>query len=283
MLSILTFNAAIQDIRILGLSVYQPVNYIQERLEELSKKLIELKPDIICLQELFHPRLQQQLYGMLKSDYLYINGFAETGFRLRLGNELLIISKFPLQEGKLFRFFNASIEEQLFTSIGFYSTLLDGPVGKMQLVNMHMTAGGLCNHPKDQHMEKIRSNQIRQLMNTVSNEIPTLLVGDLNAGPETSQNNYHAVLDAGFTDAFAKIGSSGVTWDPSNPLVESSNENNLPAQRIDHIFLNQMALKLLIPVSGNIVLNDQSIELPNSSKIPISDHYGLNIHFKVLN
>jgi len=283
MLSILTFNAAIQNIRILGLSVYQPVNYIQERLEELSKKLIELKPDIICLQELFHPRLQQQLYGMLKSDYLYSNGFAETGFRLRLGNELLIISKFPLQEGKLFRFFNASIEEQLFTSIGFYSTLLDGPVGKMQLVNMHMTAGGLCNHPEDQHMEKIRSNQIRQLMNTVSNEIPTLLVGDLNAGPETSQNNYHAVLDAGFTDAFAKIGSSGVTWDPSNPLVASSNENNLPAQRIDHIFLNQMALKLLIPVSGNIVLNDQSIELPNSSKIPISDHYGLNIHFKVLN
>ncbi len=283
MLSILTFNTAIQDIRILGKSVYQPVKYIKERLEELSKQLIKLSPDIICLQELFHPGLQQQLYGMLKSDYPYANGFAKTGFGLRLGNELLIFSKFPLQEGKLFRFYNATIEERLFTSKGFYRALLASPMGEIQLVNTHMTAGGLHDHPEDQHMEIIRSNQIQQLIKTISDEMPTLLVGDLNAGQETSQKNYHAILDAGFTDAFAEIGNSGVTWDPCNPLVVSSNENNLPAQRIDHIFLNQMALKLFMPFSGNIVLNNQSIELPNSSKIPISDHYGINVHFKAKN
>jgi endonuclease/exonuclease/phosphatase family metal-dependent hydrolase len=202
MLSILTFNTAIQDIRILGQSVYRPVKYIKERLEELSKQLTKLSPDIICLQELFHPSLQQQLYGMLKSDYPYFNGFAKTGFELRLGNELLIFSKFPLQEGKLFRFSNAAIEERLFTNKGFHITFLDSPMGEMQLVNMHMTAGGLRDHPEDQHMEKIRSNQIQQLIKTISNGMPTLLVGDLNAGPETSQKNYHAVLDAGFTDVF---------------------------------------------------------------------------------
>ena len=104
----------------------------------------------------------------------------------------------------------------------------------------------------------------------------------MNAGPDTSQKNYHSILNAGYTDSFAHIGSSGETWDPYNPLVASSNEGHLPAQRIDHVFLNQLALKVLMPVSCDIVLNDQSIELANGSNIPVSDHYGLKVHFRIM-
>ncbi len=146
---------------------------------------------------------------------------------------------------------------------------------------MHMTAGGLRNHPEDEKMEKIRFYQIQQLIKAVSDKTPTILAGDLNAGPDTSQRNYQALMEAGFIDAFVETGNTGITWDPDNPLVASGNENHLPVQRIDHIFINQAALELLKPVDGNVVLNKNLVELSDGSKIPISDHYGLNIHFEI--
>ena len=269
-----------QDIRILGCSMYRPVDFIQQRLIALAKQLEVLKPDVICLQELFHPDLQQQLYSSLQSIYPHVTGFAKTGFKLRLGNELITFSKFPLKNENLIRFSQATTEERLFTSKGIYQMTLESPIGEIQLINMHMTAGGLRHHPEDHRLEKMRANQIQQMLASVTNNAPTLLVGDLNAGPDSSRTNYLSLLEKGYTDAFTEVNGSGNTWDPGNPLVASNNESHLPTQRVDHIFLNQAALKLFEPVSGNIVLNEHSIDLSSGEKIPISDHYGLLVNFK---
>ena len=278
MLSILTFNTALQDIQFLGQSIYRPVDFVQERLLELARQLTSLSPDIICLQELFHSHLQQQVYNLLKSEYPYAKGIIKKRFSFRLGNELIVFSKYPLKEDRLYKFKSATIEERIFTQKGFFRVLLELPTGTIQLINIHMTAGGLNNHPEDSLMEKIRSLQIRQLFDSVSNELPTIIAGDLNAGPDSSKKNYQAVLDAGFIDTFNMTGNTDISWDPNNPLVISGDENHLPAQRIDHIFMNDRALELMSPTSASIVLNDHSIPVTNT-RIPVSDHYGLMVHF----
>lgn len=282
MISILTFNTALQDVRFLGRSVYRPVDFVQERLAELTKRLKVLNADIICLQEFFHAELQNQFYASLKSIYPYAAGFAKTGFKLRLSNELLILSKFPLKDGKLTRFTHAAIEERFFTSKGMYRINIEIPGMKvLQLINFHMTAGGLRNHPEDQHMDAIRSSQIRQLLGSMPEDIPVLLAGDLNAGPETSKSNYSELLAAGLIDAFTNGNNSGITWNPENPLVASNKEHHLPPQRIDHIFLNKAGAGKLAPVKSCIVLNAASVYLPDGRTIPVSDHYGVQVYFNI--
>lgn len=282
MISILTFNAALQDVRFLGQSFYRPVDFVQDRLAELTKQLKILNADIICLQEFFQTKLQEQFYASLTSLYPYVTGFAKAGFKLRLGNELLILSKFPLKDGKLTRFTHTTIEERFFTSKGMYRINVEIPGMKaLQLINFHMTAGGLRNHPEDQHMDAIRSAQIRQLLESVPKDIPVLLAGDLNAGPDSSKINYQEMLQAGLIDAFANGNGSGITWDPENPLVASNKEHHLLPQRIDHIFLNKAGAGKLAPVKSCIVLNGTSVRLPDGRLIPVSDHYGVRVDFNI--
>ena len=95
-------------------------------------------------------------------------------------------------------------------------------------------------------MEHIRALQIRQLLGSLDGAMPTLLAGDLNAGLETSRTNYAEIISRGFIDAFVSCGGQGITWDPDNPLVANHGENHLPAQRIDHVFLDSSATDLLV-------------------------------------
>jgi endonuclease/exonuclease/phosphatase family metal-dependent hydrolase len=209
-------------------------------------------------------------------------GLARAGIKYRLDNELLVVSKFPLSFGRLSRFRHAALEERLFTSKGFYETYVALPgTGRIRLINFHMTAGGIYHHPESPRMEYIRALQVRQLLASLDGKIPTLLVGDLNAGLETSKANYDEIINRGFIDTFLSCGGKGVTWEPDNPLVASHGENHLPAQRIDHVFLDPCATALWVAEKGRIVLNDACVSLPNGENIPVSDHYGVLVHFRI--
>ena len=282
MISILTFNAAIQDVRILRQSMYRPLNAIDSRLAELINQLKLIDADIVCLQEIYHPDLQHKLYSAVQSIYPHAIGFAMNRFKLRLGSELLIFSKFHLHDEEFFRFKCATLEERCFTSKGFQKVTVNLPkVGKINLFNFHMSAGGYRSHPESRAMETIRFTQIQQLLNITLDKMPTLLVGDLNAGPEASNNNYRQVLNDGFKDSFKMADGNGLTWDPENPLVLSGSESYLPAQRIDHIFVNHAALSRLSPISGEVVLTEKSIHVDKNQSIPISDHYGVQVRFTI--
>ena len=283
MFNILTVNAALQDIQILGHSFYRPIAYIQQRLHELAAQIRQLDPGVLCLQELFHFGLQQQFYLLLKDRYPYACGFARKGLKFRLGNELITLSKYPLKNGAFYSFKDAALEEKIFTSKGFYGMNLEIPgTGEFQLINFHMTAGGLRLHPENPAMEKIRSSQIHQLMNHASSRMPVILAGDLNAGPGASRKNYDEVIDAGFTDTFETAGSEGISWDPDNPLIQWHGEYHLPPQRVDHIFINKVAGQIIKPSGASIVLDHACIRLTNGSNIPVSDHYGVQVTFETV-
>lgn len=281
MLSILTFNAALQNIRFFDYSVYCPVKYVSERLTSLTCELLHIDADIMLVQEVFHRDIQDDLYNKLKNHYPYATGFSRSGLKLRLGNELLIFSKLPLSHGRLIRFNNASTEEKLFTSKGFYHTAISiTGVGKVELINFHTTAGGIHSHPENQQMEKIRSQQIKQMLTYIKDLKFVILAGDLNAGPHTSTSNYRQVIDANFSDTSSSLNNSLITWDPENPLVTNGSESHLPAQAIDHIFVNKDLSDFMAPTETKVILDKKLLTTP-AGRIPLSDHYGLLTIFKI--
>ena len=279
-LSILTFNAALLDVRILNRSVYCPVASVYSRAPMIARALLALQPDIIFLQEIFHYKLQKLIYSLLAHEYPYITGITTPGFKPRLGNELLTLSRFPVAGVKLMRFTRAPMEEKIFTSKGFYhSTVAIPKLGNIDLINFHTTAGGVNTHPEHTRMEDIRHSQISQLLAYAGSLDRVILAGDLNAGPQTSTGNYQQVIQAGFIDSFANEQARGFSWDPENPLVANGNESHLPAQMIDHIFISKNLAGMLRPVTANIVLTGDKDKSTQEIR-PLSDHYGVMTIFQ---
>ena len=246
-----------------------------ERLSVLPGALLDLDADVLFLQEVFHNDIQKKLYRTLNNSYPYITGISKGGMKLRLGNELLTISKYPLNQGKLIRFKHASPEENLFTSKGFFHTSMIIPdMAHIELINFHMTAGGVHAHPEDDRMDAIRMQQIDQILEYSGQFKHVILAGDLNAGPHTSTTNYQRILNAGFVDLTIESGRDAVTWDNKNPLVANGEEFHLPSQSIDHIFINRTLSGELNLIESKIVLNNKCIRT-NGVMIPLSDHYGV--------
>ena len=275
MLRILTYNVALQDVRIFNHSFYCPVNFIKQRLTLLPAALLKLDADVLCLQEAFHHDFQRKLYQSLSKTFPYITGLSRPGLKLRLGNELLTLSKFPLHQGKLIRFHASAMEEHLFTNKGFFHTVISHPeYGEIDLINFHTTSGGVHVHPETDRMEDLRSGQIEQMLGHIDNLDNVILAGDLNAGPHTSSANYKRVLDAGLVDACWQGNERQYSWDADNPLVINGNEAHLPSQCIDHVFLNEKFSREISHHETEIVLNDAILKI-KGKYYPLSDHYGV--------
>ena len=269
MTSILTFNAGLIDIRMLGIPVYRPLPGVPGRLRRLPDALAALDADIVCLQEVYQRRQQDWLRRALGDRYPHAAGMPAGGFRL--GSDLMVLSKYPITAIRSLRFEVAMTEERLFTDRGFQLVDLELPVaGSVRLVNLHASAGGLFRHPEGAAAETIRTRQIDQVLRSAG-EGPVVLAGDFNAGSEASPVHYRMVLDAGYRDAFAAADGAGASWDPRNPLVAGGKEHHLQAQRIDHVFLNHSAAAKLRPADARIVLDGSP---------PLSDHYGVLVEFE---
>jgi endonuclease/exonuclease/phosphatase family metal-dependent hydrolase len=277
MLKILTFNASLQDIRIFGRSLYRPVGLIKQRLNLLPSALKAINADIVLLQEVFHRDFQDKLYKPLASTYPYVTGFANSGIKLRLGNELIILSKYPLHITNLIRFDTATREELRFTSKGFFHTIVEYPeLGEINILNYHMTAGGKNAHPEDSPLELIRQHQIDQLLNYTCNLKNLIMGGDLNAGPHTSQINYKQVVDSRLIDICQPSNTMLYSWDPENPLVKEGIESHLPPQCIEHIFMDSVLFNQFSQFNSKIVLNEKICNHDKKS-YPLSDHYGITV------
>lgn len=276
-LKVITFNAAILDVRLFGLSFHRPVDHIELRLEAIAKALQECGADIVFIQELFHRNRQDQLCDLLSEDYPCVYGHAAPGLNFRLGNELLTLSRQPLQDLGLVRFQQAPAEELRHTSKGFYHTRLSIPgIGPVDLVNFHMSAGGKNQHPESSIMEEIRQSQVQQLVEYCRGFELVLLAGDLNAGPHSSRKNYQHLLNNDFEDLFSAAGATGITWDPANPLVMAGTDAHLPAQRIDHVLANR-SLNSRARIEEAEVVFREMIATASSGTIPLSDHYAVAV------
>lgn len=183
------------------------------------------------------------------------------------------------------RFMAAPFEERLFDRKGVLICRFATNDGDWALLNTHTTAGGLRLHPESNKANLVRSKQIDQLLRIAkSEEDVTVIVGDLNAGPGVSEDNFRQFMDAGFISAHDWIHQSdpNPTWDPANPLNQNGPHRNCPPQRIDHVLVKSVdiASRALCLLRSEICCRDAVAATPHGP-VTVSDHYALRVEFSL--
>ena len=289
MFSILTLNTFLLDVRLMGLfPLFRRAPHIKPRLAALGPALGENAPDVICLQEVFRRPHRHFLQQALKHDYPYVAGLESPG--RPLGTGLMVFSRHKIETSQIHEFSAAHFEERLVTRHGALCVSLEVPgLGRGEVITTHLTSGGLFRHPEAAGAEAVRKAQIGELLalaqkrRAESKSDWCLIAGDLNAGPESSLENYALMLESGYLDAFAgghEAGAPALTWDPANPIIWSGKNRRLPRQRIDHVFLHkgETGGGRPAPLSAQVVFRERRVAIGKGERTPLSDHYGVMAH-----
>jgi endonuclease/exonuclease/phosphatase family metal-dependent hydrolase len=278
---ILTLNAGLLEL--FGREF--PTPFVSERARELAIQIESLNCDIVLLQEVYGDTYRKNLAEALKQLLPYaVSPRKKRNFGLQ--NGLMALSRYPAT-GSVELFRDAPLDETLFDSKGVLITqhqLADGTT--LTILNLHTTAGGMFNHPESAKIEAFRSRQVQQVIDCASRfKSPLLVAGDLNAGPGVSEVNFQQLLDAGFVSVHDLVSpqSKDVTWDPLNSLNDKGPHKACPPQRIDHVFLrgtdyNEKKVRVL---SSDICLDTPVVQVPRSSAVTISDHYGICVELEI--
>lgn len=262
-----------------GICVNEPTPFVDERLKMMSNALRSTEADIIVLQEIYEDAHKRRLADELADQYPH-HTWASDGGWVRFSNGLMLLSRFPIDEMRFTRYFDAPLDEHVLTSKGFLRSRVHTPFGHIRLFNTHTVAGGI-GHPEHVRCEQARTKQFAQLCDAIREDEDslTLAVGDFNAGPEASPHNYEMLLAYGLIDAYtAADHRSGplVTWDPQNPLNINGPHKMCPAQRIDHVMLTPGASKKLRVETADVLLHQATVPVRTRAVTP-SDHYAFRV------
>ncbi|VTZ67290.1 conserved Plasmodium protein, unknown function [Plasmodium chabaudi chabaudi] len=122
-----------------------------------------------------------------------------------LNHGLLVFSKYPIIYSCFHKFKDVTYIEYLFGTKGFLEVVIDVPYfGRIALFNIHLASGSTNTESK--YIENIRDYEIKQIIQTArkaqkKNTIP-IIIGDLNASPHSSPNNYSSFVKHGWKDAW---------------------------------------------------------------------------------
>ncbi len=241
--------------------------------------------DLIALEEVWSDRTANAIRKVLEPLGYRVLHNRE---KLLYGSGLVLAVKAPWHlESARFVPFRRTTSAELVVKKGFILAHLKSPSGTSVLVvHTHMQAiqfdrRGNAVRGTELNTHKAQSLQIETALNEAASQIaptstdpaqvPRLLIGDLNAGPDAGLPAYIQLVDAqGWhppQDLLLR------TWDPVNPLVNHSHVANQNPAMIDHCLIKapgwvsgKISLTLTEPLPG-IVLDGQPV--------PPSDHFGL--------
>ena len=286
--SVITYDTSLLDLRMLGTSIYRSSDYIEQRAKNIPKELLKFDADVIALQKVYSKKHIDYFISKLKDLYPYY--FFKHNSSLRINNGLLLFSKYPfLSTSVESQIAKASFDEMLITDSGVLSAVirLNDQI-KLDIVNMHATPGGLLLKSGNDAIE-VREEQLKQALNLAiaSGEPKQIILGDINAGPNTFNENYFYLIEQGFIDAYHEYSVKSNTkiqpsWTGNNPLNIQKGADPSLEQRIDHIFLSK-ALTDEININKVSRILDEPILTIGKKKIPLSDHYGILIEIEFSN
>jgi endonuclease/exonuclease/phosphatase family metal-dependent hydrolase len=280
-LNVLTFNAGLLEVKLLGIPILKTTKYIEERLREIPRALIETNADVIALQEVYFRKHQEYILQNVREHYPY-----HACHQTRLGkpdNGLMILTKYPIFSYEFYPSkISGSFEERFVLQKGVLAVevVLSEKV-KVLILNVHPTSGGMGDKQESENAHTARGFQIRQALDifaTKEND-NTIILGDFNAGPELDKLSYEILSEKGFVDVFLLYCKNNnlqpkPTWDKQNILIMEGTHSHTSSQRIDHIFISE---KLIKNVSLNKVfrtLDQPQIEI-DGKEISLSDHYAI--------
>ncbi len=232
-----------------------------ERRSVLVQAILDLAPDVACLQEVTDPAL--------------LEAFANYPVRLHAPQAgLAILSRFPVSSSRTFTYSAVSPLEPYRRQL--FLAELSCAAGPLWLGNTH-----LAWRAED---EPTRLAQVEQLLywgaslSFLSGRVPhrgaslkptVLLAGDFNAAPD--QAPIARIREGGFTDLFGQLhpNEAGITWDNANPYIQS-HAVRFPDRRIDFLFLRQDPAGPFKPVQCEVACRQ-----PSAAGGHPSDHYGV--------
>lgn len=271
-LRVLTLNVGLLRVRLLGRTLLE-VAHLDERLRALPPALADTGADVICLQEAFSPRHRDVLVDGLRNTHPY--AALCDGGRRRLTHGLLVLSRTPLRDVSFTRFTAVQPWQRLLVRPGVLTATVTAPgIGDVRVLDVHATAGGGVG-PEAPRVERLRDRQLLQASQLgLGSDVPTLLCGDLNTGPQASPANLTRLLQQGWSNPV----SAGTTWDPTNPLNRGGLFDGSPAQRVDHVLLDPVAATRLLVRDARVVLDRPAVEVPGGW-VTVSDHAGVLVSF----
>jgi endonuclease/exonuclease/phosphatase family metal-dependent hydrolase len=281
-LSLLTLNCGLLRIGALGRTLLQPAPFIAERLAALPAALRTVDADIVALQEIYKVAHKKAVARALADRWPHA-AFPRGRPLYKLDSGLLVLSRFPITAGSFHAFKAAPRDEKAFVHRGVFDTAHEVPgLGTLRLLSFHTTAGGTRHDPESAEADAIRARQIDAILDRADGtpDMPVILIGDLNAGPPVSMENYRQVLARGYADLFVEgageaAAASAVTWDSQQPLNRRGPHAHQRPQRIDHIFLKRPWLERWRVAEARLVLTEPTVPLPGGERVTVADHYGV--------
>jgi endonuclease/exonuclease/phosphatase family metal-dependent hydrolase len=279
---IVVLNAGL--LRRLG-GLVEPAPEVEPRLHALPAALEGTSADLVALQEVYDPAHRWHLEKALSASYPTVLDSSRRN-RLRLNDGLFVLCR-CVASSRFIPFDHGLIEERWLARKGILvvTANFDAP---LVLLNVHTTAGGLFRHPESPQVDTVRAGQLAQLLSVAAQveDRLVLIVGDINAGPGVSNENYEMFRERGWVDIWSALhpAEAECTWRPDNPLNMRGPHRRCPPQRIDHAFARRTDLNAgrLVVRRCEIVFRDATVRTPRGPLVPVSDHFGLLLDLDII-
>ncbi len=268
------------SLRVLSLNIWNRQGPYEHRLRLLAKGIAEHAPDVIGLQEVIHrpgggPDGCQA--ATLAARWAELGGPARPHIHFspawsyengdQFGNAIL--SRYPLRDAATLPLPTSDARCVAFARV-------ESPDGPLPFFNTHLSWRFEECVLREEQVVAIAAHVRAQ---TAEGDLPAVLVGDLNAAPDTAEIRYLRGLQSlektniWFTDCFERVGRGpGFTFDPpNNPHAALTFE---APRRIDYVLVRGPDdAGRGMPLSAAVVCSE--VESLAGERVAPSDHYGV--------
>jgi endonuclease/exonuclease/phosphatase family metal-dependent hydrolase len=245
-------------VRILTFNTWQERGPWRDRWELIFEGLRTHQPDIVGFQEVFNMDWAREIRERSGYPYLAVSG-EHSG--------LIFLLKFRPAEQECLILETRSPTED-YRRYVFY-VLVDAGKEKIALFNTHLS------WKAEENETRLKQTfELEAFVKRKAEEHPAVLLGDLNAAPETSSVSYIRET-MGWCDTFAASNPDvpGLTWDYRNPYAEMERDK-MAERRIDYIFVRKQAGPFRKIASSKVVFDE------SRDGVWPSDHLGVMTEFQ---
>lgn len=261
-----------------GLPVSLKGHNQQQRFEDMASPLLESNPDILALQETFHPELRKKILTRLTNQYYIFSDYhcqrAVLPFVIMdCFGGLMTLSKHPIIEERFYKY-PISDESNIIEKIGGKGFLISRVLFGKQIINVintHLYSG---DHIKAEKTRMAQMEFMKEIldMDTSFHQNPSILLGDFNIHhPDVAASEVYTfiVQNMGFSDSKPHITAADFTIDQSCNVYVGKKEKRT---KLDYIFLR-------MPGKSSFDILDQRRLF--TSNTTLSDHFGWETHLRL--
>ena len=247
---------------------------LEARTPAIAATLRSVAPDVVGLQELCGREPDQVAW--LRDELGYFVAAAPGGENDRFSVVNAVVSRWPITDSG-WAFLDVGTAPKHRTVVW---AEIETPVGPWDVFTTHLS------HGFDQ--SALRCRQLDEIARLIAERreaapdrlLPPVLVGDLNAVPDSDEIRRLTGRSAGavpglvFSDAWELVGTdSGATYSASNPYV---NDSAWPERRLDYVLVSWPRRR----PNGNPVQAERFAMTPIDGVVP-SDHWGVVVDVAV--